>query len=597
MHPYIEAIPFEHFSKFYASPIEHKRAEHNFLNIIRLYKYLAMPQARYFVLQAVELIIKVFGEKEVYVCESGLTPSGKVHLGNFFDICIADAIKRALEMRGLKAKHIIAIDSMDPFRRPPVFAPREFIKEADAYIGMPFDEIPDPWGCHENYALHFTDPLINTLDDYGVEAEVKTAREIHAMPRYVELLHGIIKHRREVINVLNEVRSKAGHKTLYPLDWIPYRPQCSKCRRIDEKVKPIEILEDGKRIKYVCEHCGNEGIVNIMKGEGKAPWRIEWPLRWLIFDVVFEPLGKDHMASGSSYDTAKALIKKLYKREPPIAVFYDFVLLRTEKGVEKFSKRKGIGLGVDEWLRYAPPEVLRFMILRRDTHDIRREALPHWLFDPKQIPKYVNDFDKLEEAYFSLEKQPAKMRERIEMTYKLSLIKNIPKKKPVRVPYLTAAIIAQRAKDLEDGLKLLIKIGKLPITASKEEIEDAKRRLKMAKNWVSDYAPEYKFILPEIPEEIKVLSEKQIIALQMLLNRFKEGSIDKDSFRKVIWDIAEEIYGDKKKSKEIYQALYYVFSGKPYGPPLSKLIFEVVGEEFIIRRLEEVMRIVGTKKT
>ncbi|MCD6095674.1 MAG: hypothetical protein J7J99_03825, partial [Thermoprotei archaeon] len=190
-----------------------------------------------------------------------------------------------------------------------------------------------------------------------------------------------------------------------------------------------------------------------------------------------------------------------------------------------------------------------------------------------------------------------KMRERIEMTYKLSLIKNIPKKKPVRVPYLTAAIIAQRAKDLEDGLKLLIKIGKLPITASKEEIKDAKRRLKMAKNWVSDYAPEYKFILPEIPEEIKVLSEKQIIALQMLLNRFKEGSIDKDSFRKVIWDIAEEIYGDKKKSKEIYQALYYVFSGKPYGPPLSKLIFEVVGEEFIIRRLEEVMRIVGTKKT
>ncbi|RLF18468.1 MAG: lysine--tRNA ligase, partial [Thermoprotei archaeon] len=294
----------------------------NFISRRNAYKDLVMPQARYFILQAVEKILERFGNRDVYICESGLTPSGKIHLGNFFDICIADAVKRALEMRGLKAKHIMAIDSMDPFRQAPVFAPKEFIKEADNYVGLPFDEVPDPWGCHKNYAMHFVEPLISVLDEYGIDAEIKWAREIHILPKYLELLQDIISKRREVVKILNDVRSRAGHKSLYPSNWIPFRPQCSKCRRIDERVKPKEVIDTFK-VKYVCEHCGNEDIADIMKGEGKPPWRIDWPLRWLVFGVVFEPLGKDHMASGSSYDTARVLVRELYGKEPPVAIFYD----------------------------------------------------------------------------------------------------------------------------------------------------------------------------------------------------------------------------------------------------------------------------------
>ena len=85
-----------------------------------------MPTPSHFVERAVDLILKRFPDEIVYTCESGLTPSGKIHLGNFFDVCIADSVMRELRERGIQARHILAIDAKDPFRRAPEFAPRDF---------------------------------------------------------------------------------------------------------------------------------------------------------------------------------------------------------------------------------------------------------------------------------------------------------------------------------------------------------------------------------------------------------------------------------------------------------------------------------------
>ncbi len=546
-----------------------------------------MPTPSHFVERAVDLILKRFPDEIVYTCESGLTPSGKIHLGNFFDVCIADSVMRELRERGIQARHILAIDAKDPFRRAPAFAPRDFKAEASDFIGRPLVELPDPWGCHKDYVEHFVKPFLDSLEEYGIELTVKYATEIHRDPRYLNLLRGILERRREVRDILNEVRKKAGHKKVYPPGWIPYRPQCEACHRIDEAVEAVRLIDENK-IAYVCRACGNEGVVDIRSGRGKPPWRIDWPLRWVLFNVHFEPLGKDLMASGSSYDTGKALIRRLYGRREPVPIFYDFVMYKWADGkVSKFSKRRGVGIGVEEWLRYAPPEVLRFMVLRREARDIEREALQHWIFDPKHIPTYVEDYDKLEREFFGAGDIPERLRARVVKIYKLSQVKGIPSRLPRRVPYFTAVTISQRARDLKEALDILHRLGVLPSDATNEEIEDAKRRIQMAGNWVRDYAPEYKFVSMTLPSEAKGLSQDQRRALLMLAEAIESGILNENNLREYVWSIATKVWGSRQKAKKVYEAVYVALSGKKYGPPLSKLIFELADKDFIVRRLRK----------
>ena len=53
-----------------------------------------------------EDIIKQRGKKKEFVCASGITPSGTVHIGNFREIITTDLVVRALKDKGKKVKFI-----------------------------------------------------------------------------------------------------------------------------------------------------------------------------------------------------------------------------------------------------------------------------------------------------------------------------------------------------------------------------------------------------------------------------------------------------------------------------------------------------------
>ena len=538
------------------------------------------------------MILERFPNVKTYVCASGVTPSGKIHLGNFIDLCLADAVKRVLIDEGYNAKHVFVIDSHDPFREPPIFAPKDFIARADEFKGIPFSQIPDPWGCHESFAKHFVAPVVEHMRDYGMNFEVVWGEDLHRDPRYVNVLAKVLEGSERVREILNDVRRRAGHRKLYPEGWIPYRPQCENCGIIDERVKALRY--ERFKVEYKCEKCGFEGEVDVRSGRGKPPWRVDWAIRWIALNVHFEPLGKDHMASGSSYDTARALLRRFFNRLEPVSIFYDFVYLRSDGRYLKFSKRKGIGLGVDEWLKYAPPEVLRFMILRKDVKDISCEAISHWFFDPKEIPRYVEDFDMWERMYFNLGKVPEKQRERVKLTYILSITGEVPRFKPSRIPYLTAAIIAQRAKgNVDEAIRILQRIKILPQKLSELEYRDACRRLTMALNWVRDYGREYSLLSDKVPEEALKLSDKEYSILRELLSVLESGTVRGENIKGYVRELAIKVYGNRKYVRRAFQAVYLAVSGKPYGPPLDKLIFEMLGLELACRRIRKVLELKG----
>ena len=109
----------------------------------------------------------------------------------------------------------------------------------------------------------------------------------------------------------------------------------------------------------------------------------------------------------------------------------------------------------------------------------------------------------------------------------------------------------------------------------------------MAGNWVRDYAPEYKFVSMTLPSEVKSLSRDQRRALLILAEAIESGILNENNLREYVWSIATKVWGSRQKAKKVYEAVYVALSGKKYGPPLSKLIFELADKDFIVRRLRK----------
>lgn len=97
-----------------------------------------------------EEIIKRNPEKEEYVCAAGISPSGSIHIGNFRDIATSYFVVRALQKKGRKAKLLFSWDNFDRFRKVPANVAAVVGKNAyDKYIGMPYVDIPDPFGVEK----------------------------------------------------------------------------------------------------------------------------------------------------------------------------------------------------------------------------------------------------------------------------------------------------------------------------------------------------------------------------------------------------------------------------------------------------------------
>ena len=58
-------------------------------------------------------IIREKGDKEIYTCASGITPSGTVHIGNFREIISVELVVRALRAKGKNVRFIYSWDDYD----------------------------------------------------------------------------------------------------------------------------------------------------------------------------------------------------------------------------------------------------------------------------------------------------------------------------------------------------------------------------------------------------------------------------------------------------------------------------------------------------
>ena len=504
-------------------------------------------------------IIRERGEKDTYVCASGITPSGTVHIGNFREIISVELVVRALKQRGKNVRFIYSWDDYDVFRKVPQNMPQQELLET--YLRKPITLVPDVLGNEKSYAAHNEKSLEKILPVVGIEPEYIYQAERYRASEYAEGIRTALEHRTVIRRQLD------AHRTS-PLaeDWYPASVFCTKCDRDTTKVTGW----DGEYgISYSCDSCGNTETVDLRSTAAvKLPWRIDWPMRWSVEGVDFEPAGKDHHSEGGSFDTAKLTGKEVFGHEPPVTFQYDFV--RIKGGSGKISSSSGEVVSLADVLRFYQPEVVRYLFA--GTRPNSEFAISFDL----DVLKVYEDYDKIERNYFNRPENPKKLKkwEKDARIYELSQVGSVPEQLPyqIQIRHLTT-LLQIHSGDIDAVIAYL---GDIP----EADLERFRVRAACAWNWVNDFAPEdFRFALRN-PEDGKAELTDNLAAAVGDLGKLaadKLGDIPEKEFSNLMYDV---IHAHELESGDFFTAVYQALIGKDKGPRLLNFL-HILGKDVV----------------
>lgn len=496
-------------------------------------------------------IIRERGSKDTYVCASGITPSGTVHIGNFREIISVEIVVRALRDRGRDVRFIYSWDDYDVFRKVPLDMPEQ--KLLAKYLRQPITAVPDVLGNDRSYAAHNEKVLERLLPLVGIEPEYIYQAENYRASRYAEEMKTALDN-RELIR-----RQLDAHRTVpLPPNWWPLSVFCAKCSRDTTVIKG---REGDYGVCYECETCSNVETLDLREtGAFKLAWRIDWPMRWAREGVDFEPAGKDHHSEGGSFDTAKLTSKEVFGHEPPVTFQYEFV--RIKGGSGKLSSSSGEVVSLADVLHYYQPEVVRYLFAgTRPNQDFAIS------FDLDLLKNY-EDYDKIERTYFDKPDNAKKLKkwEKDARVYALSQVHQVPEVLPyqIQIRHLTT-LLQIHSGNIDAVIKYL---GDIP----SRDLERFRSRALCAWNWVNDFAPEdFRFALRNPEDGVAKLDMELAAAVRSLgaLAREKLGRIPEKDFSNLMYRVIQD-HG--LESSQFFTAVYRVLIGKEKGPRLINFL-------------------------
>ncbi len=510
--------------------------------------------------------------KETYVFNGGLSVSGLQHIGRLRgEIILGETLRRILVKKGLKIKQYITLYTQDEWK-----GKEEQLKqfrdpgEARKYIGYPLINVPDPYGCHQNWVEHYWEdfgPYIKEFTD-GEITPITTTELYEKSLR--EFIKTTFEKREEVRRTINKYRGRRK----YPENWIPFQPICSSCGKISS-TEALEILDE-EHVRYKCNHCGYIGVSDISMG--KLNWRIEWVGVWWVLGVDFEPYGKDHAVPGGSRDSCNDLARNVYGFEPPEGIPFEWVAIRIDREDRDMTSSGFIGVSPREWLEVAHPHIYRFIVLK--TPPMKRIVI-----DMKAIPHYYNQYFRAERIYYGLEEARNGEEEiLLKRSYELSYPRGEPPKDPPeQVSYTHLAILSQiipRDQWRGEGIRRLKLCKVLPENPSRYGVERVLEMIMKAYNWVNKYGPEYLKIkllpepLPEIIEKIPSIYRELLAEMGRELEKL--DTWDEESIKNAMIKSTEKLSSSERKT--LYKYFYQLFLGRDSGPRAAPLL-AILGRE------------------
>ncbi|MDP6906368.1 MAG: lysine--tRNA ligase [Candidatus Thalassarchaeaceae archaeon] len=520
-----------------------------------------------------------------HVIASGITPSGEFHIGHLREILTSDIIKRACQNIDLEIEFVFFVDDADPLRKVYSFLDQSY----EQYIGHQLANIPPPdtngvpdqerFSQGISYANHFLEPFIKALELIGVEIdEIIYNYASYQSGKFADCSRIACNRADDIREIIERVSGRE-----LDADWFPWNP-------IDHKgsIDGVRITGWDDPVVSWIDSDGNNGQSDVTKGEGKLPWRVDWPAKWNWRGVTMEPFGKDHGAAGGSYSTGKE-IAQILGNIPPHPLTYEWISL---KGVGAMSSSTGVSIGPLEALELVPPEIMRYLIARNKPQR-------HIEFNTGSA--LIELADEYQRKYAELESGKPKNWEELSRRQQMAwetLVAQVGFSRvdesaieSSRVSFRHLALLAQlRSEDADIWASLLRSqlIGQKEYDELKSDNEQKlSRRLRMMRTWInSQHFPEdFRLrIQSELSDGAKShLDSRDCDYLRALQTELQTCLWDSKTINNHICDLAKS---REIKLRDAFQMIYWIILDQNFGPKLAA-IMEELDRVTVIKLLDE----------
>ena len=511
-----------------------------------------------------------------HIVSTGITPSGEFHIGHLREILTGDMIARASRNAGLDVEFVFIVDTADPLRKVYDFLGPEY----EQFIGHQLGSIPAPdhdgnpdWQRFEEegwtYGDHFLKPFLEALEQIGVRPRIIDNLESYTSGRFDQLAKIACDRADEIREAIERISGRELSE-----DWFPWSP-------LDSKGSLDGVQVTGYEYPYVhwLDSHGVSGSSDLRKGEGKLPWRIDWPAKWGWIGVTCEPFGKDHGAAGGSYATGREIVK-LLGHEPPHPLTYEWISL---KGQGAMSSSAGNTIGPIEALELVPPEILRLLVAKSKPN----KAIE---FDTgMSLVNLADEFERMAARNYEVELSDESLsrRQRVQIedaagAMRMAVVEEGKTAEATAVTFRHLALLAQTKQSDEEVWASLRTAG-----AIEEPTQPLVDRLKRMRSWIASkhFPLEMKISILEEPNQTALmeLNDDQRQVLRALPAALAACAWDAQSIGGAIPQAAKDL---ELSPKFGYRAAYSALMGKERGPRLAPILAEM-NQETIVQLLHE----------
>ena len=538
-------------------------------------------------------------DAEIVTVSSGASPSGRVHLGNLREFLTVHFVAEELRRRGVNTRHLHVWDDYDRFRKVPVGVDASWSE----HIGKPLTKVPDPEGCHDSWAAHFKQPLHDALHAMGVDMDEISQTERYEAGFYKDAVLKAVAQRDAIEAVLARHRTKAAAPEAETeqeaaalaelmdrsvateddepvgtgdLARFPYKPYCRDCGR--DTVTLTAYDDATHELSYTCNVNGYAGTTNLAtQFEGKLVWKVDWPMRWAVEHVDFEPAGMDHATPGSSFTVGHELVESIFGMPRPAWFGYGFVGFA---GVQKMSSSAGGAPTAEDALQILEAPILRWLYVRRNPRQTFNID-----FGPEVVRLY-DEWDALGRKALDPERRDAQVLA-FERASATATAGRLPTPAVV-VPFRLLSSVA----DVTAGSAELISRIVADVGHPHASVADLEPRLSRAMNWTRDFVPESeRTTVRTSPDAARLssLTEDETLWLAQLLDRLPD-TLDLESTTTLVYGVPKLARGlglddpptDEVKAdqKAFFKLLYNLLVDADRGPRLPTL-FVALGADTV----------------
>ncbi len=484
---------------------------------------------------------KIITEKKPpFIITSGMTTSGPCHLGTLCEFMFPSAVQKRVVASGHRAKFIFVADILDAFDSiPSSFQKYTIILEP--HFGKPLCDVPDPTGQTLSFGDHFLQEAAAIMGKFSIKPEIIRASDLYLTGAFDNAASDFLKNEKQIA----EIVARTSLRKEMPADWSPIMPICQKCGKIATTTVTSHTIDT---YKYSCNRdvkytrgCGFSGDNKISDHKYKLTWRLHWPAWMRHFGTSAEGAGMDHHTRGGSWDTCREIFEGYWKQSPPVSYKFGFILFQGKK----YSKSKGIGMGVSELLDLLPTEVLSYLLLRPDLQE-NIDIVPTGASMLRLIEDYSGALALFEKG-------------------NIEELSRADRKRAVAAS-LSSPNGQMWTNNFTDILLYFQLYRNWDVVCEKLNNPEGTQYLKpYILSWISKgmVPEEYSFDLSFSKTKSKTA------------RKFIESLVDLDDPVSIHNKVFETAKSDNLEPKELFAELYASLINKPKGPKLGKLIFAV----------------------